>query len=100
MKDGADLEGVRICSALRGGEPLLGCTGLLSGGDPVPRAVWRWLRPARGQCAESVALGLGRGDGCPGLEGHAGAGKDAEDELGLGLLDFAVDVDVVEDEVA
>ena len=100
MKDGADLEGVRICSALRGGEPLLGCTGLLSGGDPVPRAVWRWLRHARGQRAEPVALGLRLGDGCPGLEGHAGAGEDAEYELGLGLLDFAVDVDVVEDEVA
>ena len=37
----------------------------------LPRAVWRWLRHAQGQRAESIALGLHLGDGCPGLEGHA-----------------------------
>ena len=36
------LTGGMVCSVLRGGPPL-GCTGLLTGGDPVPRAVWRWL---------------------------------------------------------
>lgn len=37
---------------------------------------------------------------CPCREGQAGAGEDAEDELGLGVPDSPVDVDVVEDQVA
>jgi hypothetical protein len=34
---------------------------------------------------------------CPCLEGHADAGEDAEYELGLGVPNSPVDVDVVED---